>query len=57
MAGLKKNWLKGTVQRKLTGVKIYINQEVFQSHRTANILFIKLKGIWSLNCPKPILAA
>jgi hypothetical protein len=41
--------LKGTVQRKLRGVKYYINKKVFFSHWTADILFLNLKGTGSLN--------
>jgi hypothetical protein len=49
--------IKGTVQRKLTGVVSYINREVFHSHWTANILFLKLWGTCSLNRKKPVSAA
>ncbi len=44
--------IKGTVQRKLTGVVSYINQEIFQSYWTADILFLKLKETYSLNRKK-----
>ncbi len=49
--------LKGTVQRKLTGVVSYTNQEVFYSHLTADILFLKIKRTSSLNRKKPVSAA
>jgi hypothetical protein len=53
---LEKN-LKGTVQRKLTGVLSYINWEIFHSHWTTDILFLKWKGTYSLNRKKPVSAA
>jgi hypothetical protein len=42
--------LKGTVQRKLTGVESDINQKVFLS-------FLNFKGTCSLNSKKPVSAA
>ncbi len=49
--------LKGTTQRKLTGVVSYINRDVYHSHKTTLILFLKLKGTCSLNSRKPDSAA
>jgi hypothetical protein len=41
----------GTVQRKITEVGSYhINREVFHSHCTADMLVLKLKVTFSLNC-------
>ncbi len=53
----RKNELKGTVQRKLTGVESDINQKVFLSHWTADIYFLNFKGTCSLNSKKPVSVA
>jgi hypothetical protein len=49
--------LKGTVQRKLTGVESDINQKVFLLNYTADISFSNFKGTCSLNSKKPVSAA
>jgi hypothetical protein len=53
---MEKQGLKGTVQRKLTGVVSYISQEVFRCHRTADISFLNFNGTCSLNSKKPVSA-
>jgi hypothetical protein len=49
--------LKGTVQRKLTGVESDINRKVFLSHGTTGISFFNFKANRSLNSKKPVSAA
>ncbi len=49
--------LKGTVQRKLTGVQSDINRKVFLSHWTADISFLNFKGSCSLISKKLVSAA
>jgi hypothetical protein len=44
--------VKGTVQRKLTGVESDINGKVFLSHLTADISVSNFKGTCSLNSKK-----
>jgi hypothetical protein len=49
--------LKGTTLQKLTGDVSYINRDVYHTHKTTRILFLKLKGTCSLNRRKPDSAA
>ncbi len=51
------NLIKGTVQRKLTGVESDINRKVFLSHWTADISILNFMGTCSQNSKKPVSAA